>query len=413
MSPGDSRRQLILSALAVVSTANAWRALARRSFLALPGAVSGMRSDLPLHVLGASGARLAWAGARGRLRGRDGALAVALAGVAGAGLLALNRSLKQTRPILDRALDEALGPASAAKEPGVEVDVPPGIVRVLRSHHTDAGTCNVEYGPHGWSNRLDVWRRPDLPADAGAPVLLQIPGGAWIFGYKQGQAYPLLHHFVERGWVCVSMSYRVAPWNPWPAQIVDVKRAIAWVKANIADHGGDPEFVALTGGSAGGHLTALAALSAGDAAYQPGFEDLDTAVRAAVPFYGVYDWVDEGGAGSRMLDMHLERTVVRSPRAAQVDVYRAASPVARAHADAPPFFVLHGDNDPWAPVEQARALVAALRAVSRQPVAYAELPHAMHAFDVLAGVRANECARAVERFLDAVRARSAPQPTGG
>ena len=66
----------------------------------------------------------------------------------------------------------------------------------------------------------------------------------------------------ERGWICVSMAYRVSPRNTWPAHIVDVKRALAWVKENIADYGGDPDFVAITGGSAGGHLTALAALTA-------------------------------------------------------------------------------------------------------------------------------------------------------
>ena len=57
---------------------------------------------------------------------------------------------------------------------------------------------------------------------------------------------------------------------------MDVKRAIAWTKAGIADHGGDPGFLAITGGSAGGHLSSLAALTPNLAAYQPGFEDADT-----------------------------------------------------------------------------------------------------------------------------------------
>lgn len=69
-----------------------------------------------------------------------------------------------------------------------------------------------------------------------------------------------------------------------------MKRALAWVKENIAAYGGDPNFVALSGGSAGGHLTALAALTPNDPKFQPGFEDADTSVMAAVPFYGRYDW---------------------------------------------------------------------------------------------------------------------------
>ncbi len=85
-------------------------------------------------------------------------------------------------------------------------------------------------------------------------MLLQVPGGAWASGNKRGQAHPLMSHLAELGWVCVSINYRLSPRHTWPDHIVDVKRAIAWVKDNIADYGGDPDFIAVTGGSAGGHL---------------------------------------------------------------------------------------------------------------------------------------------------------------
>ena len=85
-------------------------------------------------------------------------------------------------------------------------------------------------------------------------MLLQVPGGAWAIGMRRPQAYPLLSHMADRGWVCVSIDYRVSPRNTWPDHIVDVKRALAWIKENIAEYGGDPDFVAITGGSAGGHL---------------------------------------------------------------------------------------------------------------------------------------------------------------
>ena len=72
-------------------------------------------------------------------------------------------------------------------------------------------------------------------------------------GQKQGQAHPLMAHLAERGW-CASPSTTGLARATWPDQIVDVKRAIALTKAGIADHGGDPGFLAITGGSAGGHL---------------------------------------------------------------------------------------------------------------------------------------------------------------
>ena len=70
-----------------------------------------------------------------------------------------------------------------------------------------------------------------------------------------------MQHLAAKGWVCVAINYRLAPRDPFPAQIVDVKKAIAWIRENIASYGGDPDYIAITGGSAGGHLTALAALT--------------------------------------------------------------------------------------------------------------------------------------------------------
>ena len=61
--------------------------------------------------------------------------------------------------------------------------------------------------------------------------------------------------------------------------------------------------------------------------------------------------------------------------------------------------MLHGTNDSLIPVEQARAFSARLRDVSRQPVVYAELPFAQHAFDIFGSARAAHAAVAVEQFL--------------
>jgi acetyl esterase/lipase len=200
------------------------------------------------------------------------------------------------------------------------------------------------------------------------------------------------------------MGYRLSPRHPWPAHILDVKLALAWVKANIARHGGDPDFVAVTGGSAGGHLAALAALTADDKSLQPGFEDVDLTVAAAVPMYGRYDWVSTEGPGRRELVAILGRYIVQQRIADAPEVFSAASPLWRVGSDAPPFFVLHGENDTVIPVEEARAFVDALRAVSHSPVAYAELPGAQHGFDSFNSVRARNCAQAVHGFLDTVYA---------
>ena len=85
-------------------------------------------------------------------------------------------------------------------------------------------------------------------------------------------------------------------------------------------------------------------------------------------------------------------------------IYEQASPIHRIHADAPPFFVLHGSNDSIIPVGEARDFVAALRAVSESAVAYAEIPGAQHAFEMFGSSHGQYSAAAVARFLDWVRA---------
>ncbi len=270
---------------------------------------------------------------------------------------------------------------------------------MLRIYGDYAHDSNISYGEYGSANRLDIWRRPDLDPTGKAPVLFQIPGGAWTTGNKRGQAHPLMSHLAELGWICVAVNYRHSPRNTWPAHIVDVKRALAWVKAHITEYGGDPDFIAITGGSAGGHLSSLAALTPNDPQFQPGFEDADTRVQAAVPFYGVYDFTRFDDAMHPMMPGLLVKTIIKQRPSTNPQPFVTASPVNHVAAEAPPFFVLHGRNDSLVPVEQARSFVTKLRDVSSQPVVYAELPFTQHAFDIFGSARAAHTAVAVEQFL--------------
>jgi acetyl esterase/lipase len=181
--------------------------------------------------------------------------------------------------------------------------------------------------------------------------------------------------------------------------IVDVKHAITWVKDHVAEYGGNPDFIVITGGSAGGHLCSLAALTPNAPEFQPGFEDRDTTVQACVPFYGVYDFTNRDGVGRGDMRGFLERMVMKSKLTQAEDVWDAASPMSRVSADAPPMFVIHGKNDTLVPVAEARLFVRLLREVANDPVAYAELPGAQHAFEVFASIRTAHVVNAVERFV--------------
>jgi acetyl esterase/lipase len=266
---------------------------------------------------------------------------------------------------------------------------------------------NIDYwGDGNYRHKLDVLSRRSVKPER-APVLVYIHGGAWMIGDKREQGIPMMHELVQRGWVCVAINYRLSPRATWPAHIVDCKRAVAWVREHIAEYGGDPGFIAVSGGSAGGHLSSLLALTPNEPEWQPGFEDLDTRVDACVPFYGVYDLTgapDRSGAyGPGTLEL-LERRVMKVDRADDPELFDRASPDQRVTGAAPPMFVLHGVNDTLVPLPVARHFVEELRQRSRAPVAYVELPGAQHAFDVLASSRCRHTTMGVVRFLDAVRA---------
>jgi acetyl esterase/lipase len=97
--------------------------------------------------------------------------------------------------------------------------------------------------------------------------------------------------------------------------------------------------------------------------------------------------------------------VMKCPADQNRERWEKASPISLVHADAPPFFVIHGTHDSLAFVEDAQHFVARLREVSRSPVAYAELPGAQHAFETFHSLRGAHAVNAVARFVEHVHAR--------
>lgn len=236
------------------------------------------------------------------------------------------------------------------------------------------------------------------------PAILQIHGGSWVMGDKREQGWPLLSHLAANGWVCFNLNYRLSPGATFPDHLIDLKAGLVWIREHAAEWNVDPSFIAVTGGSAGGHLAALMGLTANDPEYQPGFEAADTSVQAAVPIYGVYDFT--GRRGTNRLPFwyrRLERQIMKAFRDEEPDKFRRASPIERIHPDAPPFFIIHGDRDTLAPVEEARDFANALAEVSTALVLYAELKGAQHAFDLFCSPRTAHMLAAVLQFLTAAR----------
>lgn len=287
--------------------------------------------------------------------------------------------------------------------PGPAPDRLPPVWRVAQ-HRRHVYRASVRYG-EAPSQLLDVWRSKDLPTEP-APVLVFIPGGAWVFGGRVLQGHALMAHLAAQGWVCLSVEYRTSPGHRWPRQIADVKAAIAWARANVDKFGGDRSFIVAAGCSAGGHLAALAGLTPNDPSWQTELcSGGDTSVDAVVSIYGRYDWEDRSTVERARFVDFLERVVVKHRLDRHPEVFRDASPLARINADAPPFLVVHGTADGIIPVAEARTFVERLRAVSHSPVEYFELPGGVHAFDLVDGARTAAATTAIGLFLNDVHRR--------
>jgi len=241
----------------------------------------------------------------------------------------------------------------------------------------------------GVNLKLDVYRHRSHPQDC--PVLFEVHGGGWVVGSKNEQGIPMMLRMAAQGWVCVSADYRLSPHATFPDHLVDLKRALAWIREHVREYGGNPDFVVVAGQSAGGHLASLVALTANRPELQPGFAQADTSVAGCVSFYGVYDFTDRhkywpNPELARLLERSVMKASIDEDRAA----YEGASPMSAIHAEAPPFFVIHGNRDTLVPVAEARRFAEELRAVSKCKVVYAEIPGAQHAFEIFPSLRGED-----------------------
>jgi acetyl esterase/lipase len=397
---------LLMSLLSAWLTYNVYRPRYRgrgyvRSFF-----LGWLWGELAPHVIAVQlllAAVFAWAGA---IEGVFGYAALAIL-AASCGALGYSYLESESAAVaIERALVEGLGEGYESRIlPELRARFPRGprwreLLRPFKMRRPDVEKIS---GIHfdrqrGIDLKLDVYRHRSMPR--GCPVLLQLHGGAWAIGDKKEQGLPLMYQMAEHGWLCVSANYRLSPHATFPDHLIDAKKALAWIREHGERYGAEPSFVVVTGGSAGGHLASLVALTANDPGYQPGFEGADTSVSACVPIYAVYDFTDRFGSWcDKRFEVFLERKVMKGSREELPELYTRASPMDNLRPDRPPFLVVHGDKDSLAPVEDARRFVEMLRATSDVPVVYAEIPDAQHAFEIFKSLRSQLVVDGIERYL--------------
>ena len=256
----------------------------------------------------------------------------------------------------------------------------------------DTGDVRVTRGvpfaaPGGIQLTLDVYQ----PPSAGHyPLVVQVYGGAWQRG-APGDDGAFARYLASRGFVVSAIDYRHAPQWQWPAQIDDVRTALAWIRQHAVEYDADPSRLALIGRSSGAHLAMLAA-----------YDPQAPPIAAAVSYYGPVDLTD----GYRN-PPHPDPLDVRAIEAAFLggtpdqlpDVYRSASPLTQVSRHLPPSLLIYGSRDHIVESRFGATLDARLRAAGATSV-FLEIPWAEHAFDAVPnGLSGQLSLYYTERFL--------------
>lgn len=246
-----------------------------------------------------------------------------------------------------------------------------------------------------WNGSLtaDVTRPDDDRHDL--PVAVYVHGGGWTGGDPQRQARDLAHALALDGWVTLGIRYPFAPTATVEDQITAVRESVRWARTGLAEHGVDATTIVLVGGSAGGHLAAMAALTATDGEQ----------VAACVGVYGIYDMANRNRTRAHWDKIRNE--VMLATVDEQPERYRSVSPIDRVHDGTPPFLIVHGTHDTLVPPREGEQFVAALRARER-PVEFVPVYGAQHAFDALSGPTSRTAAALIRDWLSRTVLRQAP-----
>jgi len=255
-----------------------------------------------------------------------------------------------------------------------EFNIPPGVKVFPNLQYRDGGR---EY----W--QLDL-AKPVEKAKEARPAIVFIHGGGWGRGDKRRNLFlKLTIEYASKGYVCVTVNYRLFGEAPLPACIEDVKCAVRWLRAKADKYNIDPDHIGAYGNSAGAHLAAMLCLCPpeanleGDGPWQEYSSMVQSVVCSATPanILGVYDSKDEQG-------IWLKERFVRDNEDISdeelMDRVRRCSPINYVSSSSPPFLIIHGTEDQIVSVEGTDMFVKELRKAGAKDVNYLRINGAEH-----------------------------------
>lgn len=210
--------------------------------------------------------------------------------------------------------------------------------------------ANIPYGQYK-ETVLDIMR-PKAAASGKRPGVIVIHGGGWTGGTKEGHSQETCLRYVEKGFVCADVEYRLAKVATAPAAVTDVLDAAHWFEEHAKKYDVDTKRIVVTGGSAGGHLSLMVGMTPKSAKLGPAAK-----IAAVVNFYGITDVGDQlGGPNMR------EYAVTWVPEGSgRLELAKRVSPMTYVRKGLPPILTIHGDADQTVPYEHGVKLTKALR----------------------------------------------------
>ena len=234
---------------------------------------------------------------------------------------------------------------------------------------------NVSYLPEARKEKADLYLPKVFPEGKKLPAVVIIHGGGFVGGVKDAaREINIGSTLVYNGYVGMSIEYLLATeaHPSWPQNLHDCKTAVRWLRANAEKYHIDADHIGVIGGSAGGHLAAMVALTGPDAGLDPKepYGSFSCQVQCGVDLYGPNDltlWMKD----SKMIGKPIKEAM---------DEYKRASPVYQVNKGDPPMLIMHGTADTTVDPEQSKLLDAACAkaGVEHELVIIEGAPHTFH-----------------------------------
>ncbi len=244
--------------------------------------------------------------------------------------------------------------------------------------------------------RLDL-ARPTDPGKKARPGIVFVHGGGWRNGDKRAGIFiGGAIEYAQKGYVCITVNYRLTDEAPFPACVEDVKCAVRWFRANAKKYNLDPTRIGGYGNSAGAHLVCMLGLTKPEAGLEGDgpFREQSSLLQAVCASATPTDfWLER----EKWLRRGTKTGLLAGPADSLEERAKLASPITHVRADAPPFLLIHGTADTTVKVEHGDRFVAALRAAGAKTVIYRRIEGASHG---VFNKHAKDTKPAMEAFFD-------------